>query len=635
MKKNFLIAFILLLTSGFFLNGQTPVEVPLSATVQMVGDQIYFFHPVRPGQTLYSISRAYGVTQELILSANPDLAHGLRADQIIRIPASVHVAEPRETIFGISRQYGLETSQLRALNPALYEKDLQIGQRLYIPGLKAEQDLASKQQATRDSGPVPKPDDKREPPAEGYLFIPEIRKEKIQEAFTGCPEAMHKDKYHVALLIPLFLEEMEATLNTAMEEMAFRPGQMPDQSLLPQNHTSFSFIPYYQGVIVALDSIRSRGMDVTLHVFDVGLDVSQAYRLTRENQLKGMDLIIGPFYRAPMEHIAAFALQNDIPVVSPLHADKSQLYRFPNLFKVTPSMDLMLNNLARYIATQYPDEHIILVHNDQPQTRELISGFRQNLQSDIHFVSDYTDSINLAKINGYFLEDALIGTRVTNLMVMSDPLPGRNGRAGVDQNAVRVPHVSPNVTQVIYDKEGISGLFKKMDRNKTNILVTMVGGEAFLSNYLRELSLNTDAFDMLVMGIPDWERYQNVEIDYLQNLQVHIFTPDFYDYDDPHIRNFIRAYRTAYKSEPTADALKAGQTTWFFLDAMSRFGTSWPECIHLLNLQGIHSPFNFGKTLGNEHGWENRYSSIYVYRDFRLLDVRKRDLQKKTASEGR
>jgi hypothetical protein len=50
----------------------------LPGFVQEVEGKPYFFHHVKQGQTLYSIARAYAVSQEVIVAENPDVAFGLR-----------------------------------------------------------------------------------------------------------------------------------------------------------------------------------------------------------------------------------------------------------------------------------------------------------------------------------------------------------------------------------------------------------------------------------------------------------------------------------------------------------------------------------------------------------------------------
>lgn len=68
----------------------TPVEVS-SEKVNVKGT-VYYLHKVLKGQTLYSISKAYGVSQDIITGANPALADGLKAGMLLYIPEAAAAA---------------------------------------------------------------------------------------------------------------------------------------------------------------------------------------------------------------------------------------------------------------------------------------------------------------------------------------------------------------------------------------------------------------------------------------------------------------------------------------------------------------------------------------------------------------
>lgn len=99
-------------------------------------------HRVQPGQTFASIARRYGVSLSAILAANPGIPpQQLRAGQLIRIPdhgapraaGEVHRVRPGETLTSIARAYGVSLSALRAANPDLDPRRLPVGQPIRIP----------------------------------------------------------------------------------------------------------------------------------------------------------------------------------------------------------------------------------------------------------------------------------------------------------------------------------------------------------------------------------------------------------------------------------------------------------------------------------------------------------------------
>ncbi len=133
-------------------------------------------HLVQPKETLYSISKQYGVTIDALKAANGDLLNnGLKIGQNLKIPASgnsqnavaskpietqkvvvppvskpvavkaapkvetpkgnttYHIIEPKETKFGISKKYGMTIPELERLNPQIVS-EFPIGFKLVVSG---------------------------------------------------------------------------------------------------------------------------------------------------------------------------------------------------------------------------------------------------------------------------------------------------------------------------------------------------------------------------------------------------------------------------------------------------------------------------------------------------------------------
>ncbi len=96
-------------------------------------------HSVRRGETLYAISRAYGVPLRALITENGlSPPYELEIGQRLRIPASrVHTVVSGDTVYGISRQYGVSMSELVRANQIAPPYTIRLGQQLAIPGSMA------------------------------------------------------------------------------------------------------------------------------------------------------------------------------------------------------------------------------------------------------------------------------------------------------------------------------------------------------------------------------------------------------------------------------------------------------------------------------------------------------------------
>ena len=95
------------------------------------------WHVVRPGETLTSIARMYGVSVDDIVAANgitnPNLIY---VGQRLRIPTTsyiVHIVQPGETLSSIAFMYGVSYWDIARLNGLTNPNMIYPGQRLLIP----------------------------------------------------------------------------------------------------------------------------------------------------------------------------------------------------------------------------------------------------------------------------------------------------------------------------------------------------------------------------------------------------------------------------------------------------------------------------------------------------------------------
>ena len=132
-----------------------------SAVAEVGDDRLYrrreVLHPHRAaGQTLYSIARLYGVSEQTLVAYNPTMADVLKADQNVKIPVPapqmqpdeapltarqekklrkkfiLHTVEAHETLYAISKRYGISVETLLEDNENLDPTHLTIGGTLLV-----------------------------------------------------------------------------------------------------------------------------------------------------------------------------------------------------------------------------------------------------------------------------------------------------------------------------------------------------------------------------------------------------------------------------------------------------------------------------------------------------------------------
>ena len=133
-----------------------------SVEVVRIAGVDYYLHTVTSGETVYSLSKLYGVTEQKIYDDNPSVRNdGLKAGEVVRLVCNdipehnmsrrklrrtfiQHIVQPGETAYGIAKLYSIAINTLIEDNPGLDPSYLQAGQELLIR--KSEVDKTSPQQ---------------------------------------------------------------------------------------------------------------------------------------------------------------------------------------------------------------------------------------------------------------------------------------------------------------------------------------------------------------------------------------------------------------------------------------------------------------------------------------------------------
>ena len=126
----------------------------------------YIKHTVSNGETINSIAQKYKVTPFDIYKLNPDSQNGIQENIVLLIPSSAiskidtdnkkattHLVQPKETLFSISKQYGVSVDDIKAANSDLSFDTMKIGQKIKIPtnGVQKDENFINTKSSKKDN----------------------------------------------------------------------------------------------------------------------------------------------------------------------------------------------------------------------------------------------------------------------------------------------------------------------------------------------------------------------------------------------------------------------------------------------------------------------------------------------------
>lgn len=169
-------------------------------------DNEYIIHEVEQGETLYSISKRYEVKMRIIKKFNPDLRAPLRIGERIVIPIEKSDAlpqsgyfeyevKPQETLYSLSKRFGVSIPAILRINPEVESNGLKAGTKIKIP-------FSDDIQTDKDAPPVKGDTTQMVLPGPGFDPI-ELTVDTAQRLNLG-------ESINIAVLLPLYLDENDS-----------------------------------------------------------------------------------------------------------------------------------------------------------------------------------------------------------------------------------------------------------------------------------------------------------------------------------------------------------------------------------------------------------------------------------------
>lgn len=390
-----------------------------SSSIVTIDGESYYVHTVVSGETLYSLSKLYGVTEDEIKRTNPQTSEGLQTTHVLKIKALAsdqgsstkkmsdrkiartfdqHTVNKGETAYSICQRYGLSLTTLLDDNLGLDPSAIPIGQRLNIRkksvGESVPEQITNEMKSYRDAANSVSTDYKLHLVAKGETIYSlckmyDITQQQL-ETMNNLQDGM---KAGMMIKIPPVEEavisdipiesppisitppdkEPDYISQTQLSPREFATGEQIDVAmLLPlQSGTTpqMNFLDFYQGALIALEDLKRRGIGVELNLYNTDRSQERVSEIVNRDEFRDTDLIIGPIYDDCFEPVIRFAEQNSIAVVSPLaNMDVTQS---SVLYQMAPTPSTKNEKLKLELSD---DKNIVIItteNNDEDFEREI------------------------------------------------------------------------------------------------------------------------------------------------------------------------------------------------------------------------------------------------------------------------
>lgn len=258
-------------------------------------------HHVKKGETLYGISKQYGVSQDQIVTLNPRVRNGVKTGMILEIPVKAEAtAEPAVSETATEDESGIPpiNYQLNPVRPAIVE----VGEELPEEDVTATPDESEDEEAVND-------------------------------------EPVKRDA-SIAVLLP-FMLDTEAPAKQAM-----------------------LYTDFYKGLLIAADTLSNRGDSLKIYAYDTMGDINRLRTLLTEDQVKEASVIIAPDDDRQLAAIAEAVAGSDTKVINVFNVKDSLFVNHNDMVQTNIPHRLMYGKALNAIDRLYPDFLPVILRNE-------------------------------------------------------------------------------------------------------------------------------------------------------------------------------------------------------------------------------------------------------------------------------
>jgi LysM repeat protein len=490
----------------------------------------FIYHNLKPGETVYFLSKSYGVSENEIILSNTGI-------DINKLPVGAEIVVPRrefmsdrqkfdyqeknyiyhkvlkgESLSLIAQKYGLTVRELRRENRDL--RFPQVGDFVRIPGAQITEKPEVESVKT-DSVPeiIPEPVIRIERPA-GFTPVKEL---------GGTLD--------VAVLLPFYLKEN--SLRTEIDTSKSLNGKKikkvikrSEEWIYPR---SLDFVEMYEGILLAADTLRSLGLDINIYPYDIKKDTIAITKLISSGKLAEMDLIIGPVYSHNLTAVASYAGGLGIPVVSPVPLiNNSALSNNTNLFMASSSLEIAQKALAKK-ASEFYDYNFVYYHADTSGIDEDVKRFKNQIFTELSYKLPY-EEIKFKELLFY--------------------------------------------SRSMFDNDSINRLSHALSDQSKNVVIIASEETPVISETIMDVHGLSKKFDIKVLGYPAMRDLENLDPKYLFDLDINVYSQYWIDYEKNDVKQFNADFRKKFLTEPVEKsyAWQGYDIAYYFLSGMAIHG---------------------------------------------------------------
>ena len=276
-------------------------------------------------------------------------------------------------------------------------------------------------------------------------------------------------------------------------------------------------LEFYEGVVMAIDSINASGVSAKLEVYDTKSKQGNIEKLSKHGKFDSLDLML--FHGGLTEYLKleAISKQKKIPLISASYPNDGGVRRNPLVFIANPTIKTHLEVIVEQLGARWENSNIIWFNR-----------------------SDLADSRLAALFN----------------------------------EIIQNTKLKENIKHITLDPSFSSqDLANSIDTTKNNVLIAGSLDNNFAVNFARAVSLIEKKGIIQVVGLPNWDGLKEIQSPVYVGIPIYFSSEMSAAKYNQWANNFEERFKEVTGVQSSRSAIKGFELTFYFLNLLSKQGS--------------------------------------------------------------
>lgn len=386
-----------------------------------------------------------------------------------------------------------------------------------------------------------------------------------QDILTANPDIKNKSKLKKGafLTIPVAASQTEPAVTEVKKEPLknIRIGV-----ILPfeeKDERAKKMVEFYQGFLMAADSIRKEGLSMDIYAFNSGKTEADLMNILMNSEVATLNILFGPVDEQQLPAAVGFCKQNNIKLVLPF-TNVQSLIDNPNLYIASPSYAIGTMEAASLVTRAFAGKNIVVL-----------------------------------KSNNENVKGSLFTKTLSDMMA---------------QQGISIRGINIDADDFTYESA--------MNQFKDNVIVpdnTSIKTLNLLISKLDSFRQKHTNYNLSLLGYPEWQTYTNTLLNSFFTFDTYIYSSYYYNALAPNTKAFEQAFTNHFNKSMAVNypryAMMGFDLAYYFVhDVWTDGSTMFTEHIP------YQSTYRFVQE-GDNSGFCNRFVQLIHYKKTKQIEL--------------